>query len=135
MHRILVVDDEDYVRQYYIEELSDEGYQVATVPSGCCLPDVIDLFQPHVLVMDIKLQKYDGLNLLKYIRRRCYDMQVILCSACDTYIDDQSSVNADYYVIKSSDLSELKEKIKESIAIRSIMPFTEAEEVMASNDM
>ena len=43
MARILVVDDEEYIRQYYAEELSEEGHEVFSTGSGHELLRRIDL--------------------------------------------------------------------------------------------
>ena len=115
MARILLVDDEDYIRQYYTEELSDEGHKVWTVATGHELLKRIDRVQPEVVVLDIKLLDYDGLELLQEIRNRHHDLPVILCSAYDTYKEDPRAIAADYYVVKSFDLSELKMAIQRVI--------------------
>ncbi|NVM21989.1 MAG: response regulator [Desulfobacterales bacterium] len=115
MARILVVDDDESIRQYYMEELSDDGHQVSAVASGYQLLRIIDFFKPDVVVLDIKLVGYDGLELLKEIRNEYYNLPVILCSAYETYKYDHRSVGADYYVVKRSDLSELKTMIKRAI--------------------
>ena len=75
----------------------------------------IDLIQPEVVVLDIKLVDYDGLELLQQIRNRHHELPVILCTAYDTYKHDLKSVAADYYVIKSFDLSELKRAIQRAM--------------------
>ena len=54
---------------------------------------------------------YNGLDLLQDIRNRFYDLPVVLCTAYDTFKEDMKSISADYYVIKSFDLTELKSKI------------------------
>jgi DNA-binding response OmpR family regulator len=115
MARILLVDDEDYIRQYYTEELSDEGHKVWTVATGHELLKRIDRVKPEVVVLDIKLLDYDGLELLQEIRNRHHDLPVILCSAYDTYKEDPKAIAADYYVVKSFDLSELKMAIQRVI--------------------
>ena len=112
MARILLVDDDQNIRRYYKEELSDDGHQVSAVASGHQLLRTIDFFKPDVVVLDIKLVDYDGLELLKEIRNEYYNLPVILCSAYQTYKYDQRSMAADYYVVKSFDLSELKTMIK-----------------------
>jgi len=117
MARILVVDDDENIRQDYMEELSDDGRQVSAVASGLQLLKIIDRFEPDVVVLDIKLGNYDGLELLKEIRNEYYDLPVILCSAYQTYKYDQRSVAADYYVVKSFDLSELKAMIKRAVEV------------------
>ena len=108
MTRILLVDDEEYIRRFYAEELSEEGYEVVTVASGHNLLRKINLFQPDLVILDIKLMDYDGLELLQEIRSHHLDLPVILSTAYDTYKEDPRAFAADYYVIKSFDLTELK---------------------------
>jgi two-component SAPR family response regulator len=55
--------------------------------------------------------EYDGLDLLQDIRRVYYNIPVILCSAYSSFKYDLRSIAADYYVVKSADLTELKIKI------------------------
>ncbi len=115
MARILVVDDEEYIRHYYSEALTEDGHEVSTVASGHNLLRRIDFLRPEVVVLDIKLVDYDGLELLQEIRNRHHDLPVILCTAYDTYKHDHKSIAADYYVVKSFDLSELKMAIRKAI--------------------
>ena len=114
MARILLVDDEEYIRRLYTEELSEEGHKVFTVASGHNLLKRIDHFQPEAVILDIRLEDYDGLVLLQEIRNLYHDLPVILCTAYDTYKHDQKSIAADYYVVKSIDLSELKMVIEKA---------------------
>jgi len=115
MARILLVDDEEHICKYYTEELSEEGYEVSTMASGHNLLKRIDSLQPEAVVLDIKLVDYDGLELLQEIRNQHHDLPVILCTAYDTYREDPKSIAADYYVVKSFDLSELKMAIHRAI--------------------
>jgi DNA-binding response OmpR family regulator len=115
MAKILLVDDEEYILELYSEELSDEGHQVVTLNSGDQVIGMIGLHKPEIVVLDIKLVEWDGLELLQDIRNHYYDLPVILCTAYDTYKEDPKSITADYYVVKSFDLSELKAKIKKVI--------------------
>ena len=115
MARILIVDDEEHIRRFYTEELSEEGHTVFTVASGHNLLRRIDSLQPEAVVLDIRLEDYDGLELLQEIRNLYHDLPVILCTAYDTYKYDLKSIAADYYVVKSFDLSELKMAIERAI--------------------
>jgi DNA-binding response OmpR family regulator len=115
MARILLVDDERNILKYYTEELSGDGHQVMAVDSGDQLLSTIGFHQPDVVVLDIKLVGWDGLDLLQDIRNHYYNLPVILCSAYETYKEDLRSLAADYYVVKSFDLSELKTKIRMAI--------------------
>ena len=124
MRKILLVDDEAYIRRLYAEELSDEGYEVVTVATGHDLLRKINLSQPSVVILDIRLVDYDGLELLQEIRSRYYDLPVILCTAYDTYKQDPKAFAADYYVIKSFDLSELKVMIGKALETDSSIRLT-----------
>ncbi len=115
MAKILLVDDEEYIRRFHTEELSEEGHEVSSLASGHELLRKIDFFQPEAVILDIKLVDYNGLELLQEIRNRHYDLPVILCSAYDTYKEDQKSITANYYVVKSFDLSELKMVIQRAL--------------------
>lgn len=73
------------------------------------------------MILDIKLLDYDGVELLQEIRSLYHDLPVILCSAYDTYKEDPKTLAADFYVIKSFDLSELKKAVEKAVeADRSI---------------
>jgi len=111
--RILVVDDEENIRQLYDEELSGEGYDVVTVDSGESAVSALDDHDPQLVVLDIRMAGDDGLDVLASIKARNRKMPVILNSAFSTYKNDFKSWLADAYVVKSSDLTELKAKIRE----------------------
>ncbi|MDR0621012.1 MAG: response regulator [Deltaproteobacteria bacterium] len=113
MPKVLVVDDEAHIRLLYSEELTEDGYEVVTAENGDGLVELIEKEKPDVVTLDIKMVDYNGLDLLQDIRNKFYDLPVILCSAYDTFKDDMKSIAADHYVVKSFDLSELKDRIKE----------------------
>ena len=113
--KVLIVDDEDHIRFLYSEELADEGYDVITADSGFELLERIAAEKPDVVILDIKMVDYNGLDLLQDIRNRFYDLPVILCTAYDTFKEDMKSIAADHYVIKSFDLTELKNRIAQAL--------------------
>ncbi len=111
MAKILIVDDEEHIRYLYSEELSESGYEVITADSGYMLLEKIEEEKPNLIVLDIKMVGYNGLDLLQEIRNKFYDLPVVLCTAYDTFKKDMKSIAADFYVIKSFDLTELKNKV------------------------
>jgi two-component system response regulator (stage 0 sporulation protein F) len=115
MARIFLVDDENHIRALYAEELAEVGHQVTTAASGRNLLRKIALLQPEVVVLDIKIGNYDGLELLQDIRNRHCSLPIILCSSYDKFKEDPRSISADYYVVKSFDLSGLKIAIQRAI--------------------
>lgn len=120
MAKVLIVDDEEGIRMLYTMELEDDGYDVVTLPDGKDLMKTIKKEKPDCIVLDIKMREFNGLDLLQSIRKEFYDLPVILNSAYSSYKVDLKAVAADYYVVKSSDLTELKEKLR--IALESTIP-------------
>ena len=112
MAKILIVDDEEGIRMLYSMELEDEGYEVLTLPDGKDLLKTVERERPDCIVLDIKMKEYSGLDLLQHIRKKHYDLPVILNSAYSSFKVDLKAVAADYYVVKSSDLTELKQEIR-----------------------
>jgi DNA-binding response OmpR family regulator len=111
MNRILLADDDAVLCTLYAEELASEGYEVVRASDGSGLMEVIGQSGPDLIILDIKMGEYDGLDLLQDIRRVYYNIPVILCSAYSSFKYDLRSIAADYYVVKSADLTELKIKI------------------------
>lgn len=111
MSKVLIVDDEKHIRLLYSEELEEEGYEVALASDGSGIVDRIKEEKPDVVVLDIKMVSSNGLDVLQEIRNTFYNLPVILCSAYGSYKVDIKSIAADAYVVKSSDLTELKNKI------------------------
>ncbi len=110
--KVLVVDDEKHIRMLYSEELLSEGYAVATSDGTEAIIEVIEREKPQVVILDIKLGgTRSGLDLLQEIRSKDQTLPVILSTAYDSFQHDLKSIAADYYVVKSVDLEELKNKV------------------------
>ena len=115
MAKLLVVDDESNIRLLYSQELSDEGHQVVTAASATEAVEKLAAGDYDLVVLDIKLKNESGLDLLQKIVKERHDMPVILSTAFSCYKDDFSAWLADSYVVKSSDMQELKDEIKRLI--------------------
>ena len=118
MKQILIVDDEQNIRELYKDELEEQGYGVAIAGNGDealrVLNNKPDDF--NLVMVDIKMPGMDGLELLSRIKEIRRDLPVIIVTAYDSYKLDFSSWAAEDYLVKSSDLTELKEKIKKFLS-------------------
>ncbi len=112
MSRLLVVDDEANIRLLYSAELTEEGYEVETAATISEALEKLAQQNFDLVLLDIKLKNESGIELLQKIVKERHDMPVILCSAFSSYKDDFSAWLADSYVVKSGDLTELKEEVK-----------------------
>jgi len=115
---ILIVDDEEDIRSLYESEFEIEGYKIYSVSSGSEALDFVENnFSLDLVILDIKMDDMDGLEVLENIRTRTNKVPVILNSAYSTYKNNFTSWLADAYLVKSSNLSELKDKVRELLAV------------------
>ena len=112
MNKLLILDDDFAIRLLYKVELADEGYHVIDTDDCENIIGIIDQHMPDLVILDIMLGQFNGLDILQDIRNKYYDMPIILCSAYATFKYDMKSIAADYYVTKSADLKRLKTMIK-----------------------
>ncbi len=116
MKTILLVDDDLKQRLLYEQGLRDDGYNVILASDGEEALDKVQESRPDLVVLDISMPGMDGLEVLERILERDNKMPVILNTSDASYKDNFMSWSADAYVVKSSDLTELKEEIKKSLA-------------------
>ena len=114
--RILVVDDEKNLRILYEEELKNEGYDVEVADSAESAFKSLDRKEYDVIVLDIQMPGMSGLEAMGHILHKNRKQAIILNTAYSQFKDDFESWSADAYVVKSADLTELKEKIKELVS-------------------
>jgi DNA-binding response OmpR family regulator len=112
---ILVVDDEEHILRLYEKEFSDDGYQVKTAKGAEEAIEIARKGEVDLVVLDIKMEGKNGLEILSDFRRINKDLPIILNSAYSTYKSDFQSWLADAYLVKSSNLEELKKTIKELV--------------------
>lgn len=109
--KILVVDDDLHIQRLYKEEFEEEGYDVVIASNG---QEAIDLFNreaPDIVTLDILLPDIDGIRLLRQMKEKNPKVPIIMSTAYD-YRDDFAVWASEAYIVKSSDLDELKATIK-----------------------
>ena len=114
--KVLVVDDEYFICQLCKEELEDEGYEVVLAHDGDEALAMVESERPDLVALDIKMRyEGEGVHALRQIKQQHPSLPVIMVTAYDDFKDDLSVWAADAYVIKSSDLTELKKTIAKFI--------------------
>jgi len=111
--KILVVEDEEGLRLLYQEELESEGYEIITARNGKEAIQRLEEGRPDLIILDIVMPVMDGMEALGRIVGKDRKIPIILNTSYSGYRDDFMSWVADAYVTKSSDLEELKTKVKE----------------------
>ena len=113
--RILVVDDDDGIRALYLMELTQAGYDVVGAESGSKAVELVSKENFDVIILDIEMPDMSGIEALSHLRRVTPNTPVILNTAYSVYKMDFQSWLADAYVLKSSDMEPLKNKIRKLI--------------------
>lgn len=111
--RIMIVDDEEAIRLLYKEEFEDEGYEVISCESGQQALDIFEKEKPDLVILDIAMPGISGLDVLGKIKEISPKIPVIMSTAYSHYKQDFYTWVADAYIVKSPDLSQLKEKVHE----------------------
>lgn len=113
MKTLLVVDDEKNLRSFYEQEFKEQGFQVLLAENGNQALEIVQNAHVDLAILDIKMEGMNGIEALKRMMETNKGIKVILNSAYSIYKSDFSTWSADAYLIKSSDISELKKKIDE----------------------
>ena len=78
--RLLLVDDEEDIRRFLGLFLSDLGYEVHAAENGEKALEIFDSVNPSIVLTDIKMPVMDGMELLKRIKARSPDTEVVMIS-------------------------------------------------------
>jgi DNA-binding response OmpR family regulator len=112
MKKILVVDDEENIRELYRVELSEEGYQVELAENGNQALAKFESFRPDLVTLDVIMPGMNGIEVLQRIREKNPSVPVLLLTAFGDFRQDFKTWASDAYIVKSADVSELKQTIR-----------------------
>ncbi len=115
MATILIVEDDEHQRLLYKEELELEGYQVTLTSTGQEAVAIVADGEIDCVVLDIAMPGMNGVETLAKMLDIDRQLPIILHTAYPSYKDDFMTWAAEAYVIKSSDLSELKGQIAKAL--------------------
>ena len=82
--KILVVDDEEMIRDLCYHILSAEGYQVTTAPNGKAAFEELNRNMTDLLITDIKMPGMDGLELFEQVKGLNRDIVTIFITGHGT---------------------------------------------------
>lgn len=102
MKKILVVDDDDNIRELYVFLFEKTGiYQVDSAKDGQEAYEKIEEFNPDLILLDVMMPKFDGLHVLKTVRQSNPNVIVILNTAYSDVKRDFNSWTAHAIVEKT----------------------------------
>jgi len=109
--KILVVDDDAHILKLYKVELEEEGYEVTTAGTGKEAMEIFEKDGFDLVTLDILMPDIDGISLLRKMKEMKPRMPIIMSTAYD-YRDDFAVWASEAYLVKSADLTELKNLIR-----------------------
>ncbi len=113
MTKIALVDDDDNIRTSLEILFQNEGYDVVTFCDGAAALPALTSSPPDIAILDIKMPRMDGVELLRRLRETS-DIPVIFLTSKDDEIDEVVglSVGADDYITKPFSARLLSERVK-----------------------
>ena len=108
-NRVLIVDDEQAVREILSDGLASFGYLTETAPDGAAALAFLSTEPVHVVLSDIDMPEMSGIELLKLIKAEHPDLDVVMVTGV---VDAETAVNAirdgaSDYVTKPFNLDEV----------------------------
>jgi len=128
MSRILIIDDEQSIRNSLKEVLEYEKYEVDLATEGREALEMFEKNQYDVVLCDIKMPKMDGIEVLEEINRQTTDIPIIMISGhgnIDTAVESIKKGAYDF-IEKPLDLNRLLITIKNALEKGSLVTETRA---------
>ncbi len=107
---ILVVDDEEIMRSFLKEVLSEEGYVVDLAVSGRDAVEKMGLAQYEIIITDIVMPELDGLGVVAAARKLPYDVDVIVMTgyaSMETAVESMK-LGATDYITKPFNIDQIR---------------------------
>jgi len=118
--RILLIEDNPISRQLMSDYLEHYGWEVMSLEQGSSFAASMAQFQPHLILLDLKLPDIDGYTVLQQIQQNFEwrSIPVIVISAFAFQADQQRAMDlgALRYFVKPVNLAHLKQAIHETLA-------------------
>jgi len=114
MKKILVVEDEETIREFVIINLERAGYEVT---EAACGEDALKIYEEDdsfdVVILDIMMPGIDGISVCKALRKKSLELGIILLSAKTQEMDKVTGLmmGADDYITKPFSPSELVARV------------------------
>lgn len=112
--RILVVDDEQAVRESLRRSLRFNGYEVLTANDGLEAVETVRAENPELVILDVMMPNMDGLEVCRTLRSEGWDRPILVLTARDGVSDRVAGLDAgaDDYLPKPFALEELLARVR-----------------------
>jgi CheY-like chemotaxis protein len=108
---ILVVDDDESIRQTVSEILEVEGYLVSAAANGEEALERVEQSRPALVLLDMRMPILDGWGFARVLRERGIALPILVMTAAQNARSWAEEIGADGYVAKPFDLDDLLNKV------------------------
>ncbi|MGE5184425.1 MAG: response regulator [Acidobacteriota bacterium] len=115
---VLVVDDEDLVREVLARMIEDLGYTAVAVRDGAAALAAVDGQKIDAVLLDLTMPQMNGAEVMVELRARRPELPVVLCSGYDR--GAAGPVQADAYLPKPFRIDALERTLAKLLALRSV---------------
>jgi two-component system response regulator RegX3 len=135
MPKVLVVEDEQSLREPLVFMLEKEGYEVIEAENGQVAIEKFESLGADLILLDLMMPKLDGNQVCKQIRLSS-NVPIIMLTAKDSEVDKVVGleIGADDYVTKPYSTRELLARMK-AVLRRKIEPSVEADSVLVAGEL
>lgn len=115
--RILVVDDEETIRELIADTLEEAGFQVFTAGNGARALEVMSEWVPHLIVLDLMMPQLDGLSFVQLMRLdpQLRTIPVVLVTAAYAAEEAAQQLGARACITKPFELDELLDVVSQIV--------------------
>ncbi len=123
--RVLIVEDEEMIRELMDITLSQAGYQVTAAPSGENALDLLKRSRFDLVLLDVHMPRMSGLEVLRLMKRMGRAMPPVLMVTANRSIDTVNEalrLGCTGYVAKPFQPTELRARVSRALAARTSEP-------------
>ncbi|MED4041554.1 response regulator [Priestia aryabhattai] len=119
--KILIVDDQYGIRILLTEVLQKEGYTTFQAANGFQAIDITKEQAPDLVLLDMKIQGMDGIEILKRLKQHDETIKVIIMTAYGELdmIQEAKDLGALTHFAKPFDIDEIRKVVREYIPVKS----------------
>lgn len=109
MINILVVEDDNKLRQLFCTVLTRHGYRALSSGDGAEALNILDKEHVDLIISDIMMPQMDGYELTRTLRETNYNLPILMVTAKESFDDKQRGylVGIDDYMVKPIDVNEM----------------------------
>lgn len=120
MARVLIVDDEEYIRDLIKEVLTPQGHEFDLADGGAAAFEILRKKTVDLAIVDRNMPGMSGIEIVQLIRQnpKTKGIKVLMCtgSSVTKEIDEAFAAGADDYVLKPLSFAALLDKVAKALA-------------------